>query len=169
VHTARLSRGIAAAALLAATSIHSAGATAGDMSLTIANFAAPIEILSFSTGASQTSGATGGGAGRPSFDGMNFVAPESTVSPTEWLKLASGEQISSAVLQVLSPVSGKLVSDWTFTNALLTSTEIGQASGGVATVQFSLSFGAIAYRVYAADGSIAQKMCWNVATNLSCL
>ena len=163
-HALTLNR-LAVVAATTVISFHSGNAvSAGNMLLTISGFTAPIEILAFSTSVSRPSAGTGGAGTTVNFSDANFVAPESAALPKEYAAVTRAQNLTSAQLQVLSPVTSQLISDWTFTPARVTRTGISRdvAIGGSASTNFSLGFDKVVYRVYAADGTIAQQVCWGV-------
>ncbi len=131
--------------------------SAGNMLLTITGFPAPIEILRFSTGVNRFGTAT-------RFQDASFLAPESAALPKAYATVTKGQYLTSAQLQVLSPVTSQLLSDWTFTTVQLTYAGISRdvAIGGAPGTNFSFAFDKVVYRVYAVDGSVAQQVCWGV-------
>ena len=140
-------------------------AQAGNMTLVIDGIAAPIDIRAFSLGASSSG--TVISAGKVSYQDVSFSALESAASPQQLLFTSNGVHRASAVLKIFSPATGLLLSDWTFTDLIITSFQIGNDPTGAAT-SFSLNFAKLSYRVYAANGStVAQQMCWNVVTSVS--
>ena len=109
---------------------------------------------------------------------MSFNAPESSASPLLLLWTSNASRRSTALLQISSPSSAALISDWTLADVAVTSVTVRSGDRdwtvGTAdtffppTVRFTLSFSQITYRVYAANGTVAQRTCWNVLQNRSC-
>ena len=170
LQSARLSRRVAAVAAIAAFGLQSTGAIAGNMSLAMTGIAAPIEIIAFSLGATRAASFSGGGGTvvPAVFHDLSFTAPESAATPLVWSMTARNNLIASAVLTIRSPATAQPISEWTFSNVYLTSAQIGQTSDQTATSQISLSYGKVSYRVYAADGSVSQQMCWDVTAGVAC-
>ncbi len=168
--TPRLSRRFVATVAIAATCALSARPHAGNLTLTLTGFPAPIEISSFSVGATKVPPVTGGSSTLANFQDAAFTAAESPATPLEITKLIAGARLTTAQLVVLSPTTGQLVSDWTFEEALVTSVALGHLSGASASpmTDFSLSYNKVTYRVFATDGSVAQRSCWNVVSNVAC-
>ena len=138
-------------------------AQAGNMSLVIEGIAAPVDIRAFSFGVSNSG--TVLTAGKVNYQDVSFVALESAASPPQLLFTSTGVHRASAVFKVFSPATGLLLSDWTFTDVIVNSFQIGGDPAGAST-SFTLNFGKLSYRVYAANGgTVAQQMCWNVATS----
>ena len=111
---------LTAMAATAVIGFHSGNAvSAGNMLLTISGFPAPIEVLRFSTRVYRYGTAV-------NFEGAYFSAPESGALPKEYAALTSGQNLTSAQLQVLSPVTSQLLSDWTFTPVRISSVSVGR-------------------------------------------
>ncbi len=157
-------------AAVAASSLLSASPNAGNLTLTLTGFPAPIDILSFSVGAIKVPPVTGGSSTLANFQNASFAALESPATPLEIAKLIIGERLTTAHLSVLSPTTGQLVSDWTFEQALVSSVALDHwsAASTFPTTSFSLSYDKVTYRIFAADGSVAQRSCWNVVGNVAC-
>ena len=152
---------------------------AGNMHLTINGIGTTIDVLDFAVGVSNPASFSGGdGAANSVYQDMSFTANESSASPLLLLWTSNASHRSTATLQVSSPSSAALISDWTLADVVVTSVVL--RSGGrdwtvttpdtffPPTVQFTLSFSRITYRVYAANGTVAQRTCWNVLQNRSC-
>lgn len=167
----RVSRRFVAMAAFLAMSLHSTSANAGNLTLTLTGFPAVIDVRNFSVGASKVPSFPSGTVTTPaSFQDAGFTAVESSATPLKIAKLITGERLATAQLVVLSPISGQLVSDWTFEEALVTSVSLIHASGASTfpTTSFTLSYNKVTYRVFAADGSVAQRSCWNIVSNVAC-
>jgi type VI protein secretion system component Hcp len=157
----------AIAVVIAATlSFLAAGSMAGNLKLTISGYATPIDVLSFSIGATRGTVVN--------YQDFNFTAVESALTPLLLGWTSSGFNGTTAVLQVLSASTSAPISDWTLTGWNMTSTQVGGAStassstAGAPTTNVSMKFTTITYRVFAADGTVAQRTCWNVSTKLAC-
>lgn len=168
----RVCRVAAAVAVFLGGSLHAASSTAGNMTLNLSGFAAPLDILSFNVGGQITGGfgGGGGGAGATSFQDASFLAPESAASPLEFAKLATGQHLASARLQVLSSTTAQPVSEWTFTDVVVNSISVDRTgvAGASSFIHFTLFYNKILYKVFAADGSVAQQMCWDLVLKASC-
>jgi type VI secretion system secreted protein Hcp len=121
-----------------------------------------IEVESWSWGATQlgnTGGGGGGGAGKVSIQDFNFVARTSKASPILFLRCASGQHISKAVLT--GRKAGKDQTEFltlTMSDLLVSSYQSG-GSAAAETVpldQVSLNFSKIKfeYKMQRADGSV---------------
>jgi hypothetical protein len=160
--SARLRQGIAAAAAAAAIGLHATAAVAGNMSLTISGITGAIDVGRFDFDISRRVGDNKTYAGDPA-----FTAPESAATPLELLWVATGNHATTAVLQIVSPVTGQLTADWTFTDVRMTSVTVDRAPGGSPTTKFSFAIGKYSYRVYNPNGSTVVA-CWDVSRNLKC-
>ena len=153
----------------------------GNMHLTINGIATTIDVLDFAAGANRVTSFGGGGGGgsiNSNYLDMSFNAPESSASPLLLLWTSNASRRSTALLQISSPSSAALISDWTLADVAVTSVTVRSGDRdwtvGTAdtffppTVRFTLSFSQITYRVYAANGTVAQRTCWNVPQNRSC-
>jgi hypothetical protein len=160
-------RGIAVAAAIV-IALQSTAAAAGTMSMTVSGIASPIEIQAFNFGASKGYDFTTGVAQPVSLGEVALTAPESAATPQLWVMAAGGTAITSVVLTVVSPVTAKTISDWTFTDARVTLAQAIAVTNVTTGAAFSLAYGTVTYRVYAADGTIAQQTCWNVTAGAAC-
>ena len=155
---------LAAAAIV---TFFAADSTAGNIKLTMSGYATPIDVLSFSIGATRSSTTV-------SYQNFSITALESALTPLLLGWTSSGFTGTTAVLQVLSATTAAPISDWTLGGWVVTSTQIGgvstasSSSAGAPSANFSMKFTTITYRVFAPDGSVAQRTCWNVNTNLAC-
>lgn len=149
---------LTAMAATAVIGFHSGNAvSAGNMLLTISGFPAPIEVLRFSAGVYRS-------GTRVNFQDASFSAPESAALPKEYGAVTRGQYLTSALLQVVSPVTSQLLSDWTFTNVKITYVGVSRdvAIADSTGTNLSFAFDKVVYRVFAADGSVAQQVCWGV-------
>jgi hypothetical protein len=143
------------------------GSMAGNMKLTISGYATPIDILTFSIGATRSSTTL-------SYQNFSITALESALTPLLLGWTSSGFSGATAVLQVLSATTSAPISDWTLGGWVVTSTQVGGVStassstAGAPSASFSMKFTTITYRVFATDGTVSQRTCWNVNTNLAC-
>lgn len=153
----------------------------GNMHLTINGIGTTIDVLDFAVGANSVTSFGGGGGGgsiNSNYLDMSFNAPESSASPLLLLWTSNASHRSTALLQISSPSSAALIADWTLADVAVTSVTFGSGSPDWTvstadtffppTVRFTLSFAQITYRVYAANGTVAQRTCWNVPQNRSC-
>ena len=165
-HSSLFSRavGLAVATIL---SLFAPALMAGNIKLTVSGYATPIDVLSFSIGATRSSTTV-------SYQNFSITALESALTPLLLGWTSSGLTGATAVLQVLSATTSAPISDWTLGGWVMTSTQIGGVStassstAGAPSANFSMKFTTITYRVFAPDGSVAQRTCWNVNTNLAC-
>ena len=164
--SSRASRWSVLAVATLATGLHATGALAGNMSLTLDGIAQPLDVFAYSGNAASSTTLTT--TGKVSYGNFVFNVPESAALPTEWLNLAQGRHLRSALLQVYSPATAKLTADWTFTDVVVTSITTSATPSAAAINTLSLAYGQIAYQVYAADGRVAARMCWSVTTNVKC-
>ena len=165
-------------AILACTLASGASAFAGNMSLALDGIPA-VQVSGFDNGVinagSSTSGG-GSGAGKAVFKDFNFRATQSAASPTLLKHVADGRHIPTGTLQVRSSDGTRLLSEWVFTDALVSS--FNAVNGDIdpksktgdmflsPETTFSLAFRKVCYRVYATDGTtVANEACWDVATN----
>lgn len=165
-------------AVLASIVMSSTAASAGNMSLEIDALPA-VQLSAFDTGASNVvvfSGGGGGGSGKVTFKAFGFKAPQSATTPALMRYVADGRHLQSARVQVRSTDGARLLSEWTLSDALVTSVEVvnGEADAKAKAgdiymppeTAFSLVFSRYCYKVFAADGAtIASQMCWDLATN----
>lgn len=134
-----------------------------------------IEVESWSWGATQlgsASGGGGGGAGKVSIQDFNFVARTSKASPILFLRCASGQHISKAVLTARK--SGREQAEFlrlTMTDLLVSSYQIAgsETADTVPIDQVSLNFSKIKfeYKMQRADGSSDAPVSteWDVKQN----
>lgn len=155
---------------IAAISLLAGSSFAGNMSLTLSGFTAPIEVVSFNFSATKQAVTTGSGPTIAIFNEVNFAAPESAATPLAFAKLVGAQPLTIAQFQLLSPATAQPSSDWTFTGVAIKSLQVSHdsSSGSFPRTTFSLSFNKVAYRKFAADGSVAQQMCWDVVANAAC-
>ena len=163
---------------LACFVMSAASASAGNMSLAITGLPA-IQLTGFSTGASDPatfSTGSGGGAGKVTFKEFSFKATQSAATPMLLLKVSNGAHITTATVQVRSLDGAQLVSQWDLTDVLVSAVDVTngavdpKAKNGdffaTPETSFSLQFGKVCYKVFAADGTtVASQMCWDQATN----
>ena len=147
-------------------------AVAPTVSLTISSLVAPIAIREFALGASSSttlSSGGGGGAGKVNYRDVSFSAAESTATPSLLLLVSNGLHTSTAKVEVRSPDSGALLSDWVFTDFVVTSMGMSASTETVSTLtHFSLGFARIKYRILAADGSVVTQSCFDIKQNIAC-
>jgi type VI secretion system secreted protein Hcp len=140
------------------------------MLLTITGYPAPIEILMFSEGASQSAtfvSGGGGGAGKVSFNDASFTAPETAAGPLQLATLAVGGHINQALLEVRSATTAALLSTWKFQDVLISSFTVSASEVDRAPqTSFSLSYGKIYYTVFKPDGTVAAVMGWDLQKNM---
>ena len=167
MHQSSLFSRATAVVVAAILSFVATGSLAGNIKLTVSGYATPIDVLSFSIGATRSSTTV-------SYQNFSITALESALTPLLLGWTSSGFTGATAVLQVLSATTSAPISDWTLSGWVITSTHISGVStassstAGAPSANFSMKFTTITYRVFAPDGSLAQRTCWNVNTNLAC-
>lgn len=167
MHQSSLFSRATAMVVVAILSFVATSSMAGNVKLTISGYATSIDVLSFSIGATRSSTTV-------SYHDFSITALESALTPLLLGWTSSGFTGTTAVLQVLSATTAAPISDWTLGGWVVTSTQIGAVStassstAGAPSTNFSMKFTTITYRVFAPDGSVAQRTCWNVNTNLAC-
>jgi type VI secretion system secreted protein Hcp len=133
-----------------------------------------IEILSFSFGATQTGGITGGGgAGKVIFSDISFTKPVDKSSPQLYLQCAQGKHIPTAILY--GRKAGERPTDYyiiKLTDVLISSVQTSGASGGDRpTESLSLNFTKIefSYARQKPDGSFEPPIQtgWDIKLNVA--
>jgi type VI protein secretion system component Hcp len=153
-------------------------ANAGNLSLTLDGITTPIEILSFKVGASNVGTVVcggGSGAGKVTYTGFAMTAPESAASPILLSGVNDGRHLRTGRLQVHSSSGLTLLSEWTFNNVAMVAFDIEsgapdpKAKGAnqflPPQTSFALEFSRVCYRIFGADGKVAQETCWDLAEN----
>lgn len=167
MHQSSLFGRATAIVVVAILSFVATSSMAGNMKLTISGYATPIDVLSFSIGATRSSTTV-------NYQNVSITALESALTPLLLGWTSSGFTGATVVLQVLSATTAAPISDWTLSGWGMTSTSVSGVStassstAAAPTTNFSMKFTTITYRVFAPDGSVAQRTCWNVNTNLAC-
>jgi type VI secretion system secreted protein Hcp len=132
-----------------------------------------IEILSFSFGATQTGGTTGGGgAGKVVFSDISFTKPVDKSSPLLYLQCAQGKHIPTAILY--GRKAGERPTDYyiiKLTDVLISSVQTSGASGDERpTESLSLNFTKIefSYARQKPDGSLEPPIQtgWDIKLNV---
>ena len=132
-----------------------------------------IEIYSFSLGATQTGGTTGGGgAGRVIFTDISFTKPVDKSSPHLYLLCAQGKHIPTAILY--GRKAGERPTDYyiiKLTDVLISSVQTSGASGGDRpTETLSLNYTKIefSYARQKPDGSLEPPITtgWDIKLNI---
>jgi type VI secretion system secreted protein Hcp len=132
-----------------------------------------IEIYSFSFGATQTGGTTGGGgAGKVVFSDISFTKPLDKSSPQLYLHCAQGKHIPTAILY--GRKAGERPTDYyiiKLSDVLISSVSTSGASGGDRpTESLSLNFSKIefSYARQKPDGSFEApiKTGWDIKQNI---
>ena len=132
-----------------------------------------IEIYSFSFGATQTGGTTGGGgAGKVVFTDISFTKPVDKSSPQLYLQCAQGKHIPTAILY--GRKAGERPTDYyiiKLTDVLISSVQTSGASGGDRpTESLSLNFTKIefSYARQKPDGSFEPPIQtgWDIKLNV---
>ena len=133
-----------------------------------------IEVRSFSWGCSNSgtmSQGSGGGAGKASFQDLNFMANTSVASPLLMQACANGRHIPSATLFVRKQGTDQLeYYTIKLTDLLVSSFQHSAGGGPGVTESFSLNFAKIefSYCPQKEDGSLdtAVKASWNLKQNV---
>ena len=131
-----------------------------------------IEILSFSFGATQTGGTTGGaGAGKVIFSDISFTKPVDKSTPLLYLTCAQGKHIPTAVLY--GRKAGERNTDYlviTLSDVLISSVQTGGSAGDRPTESISLNYTKIefSYARQKSDGSYDApvKTGWDIKQNI---
>ncbi len=179
--TRRAGSGAVLAAILL-LALHAPPSGAGNMTLSLAGVAAAIEITAFTTGLSNDVEVTPGGgttAGASEFAAFSFTSPQSAGSALLARYASSGLHFQSAQLRIFSADGAQLLSQWVLNDAIVSAFSVG--NGGPAqpratapssflppVTSFSLRFRQYEYTVYDADGTVASRMCWDLAKAKSC-
>ena len=121
-------------------------ATLAVQGLTPAN--EPIEVLSWSWGASQTGtvGGGGGGAGKVNLQDLSFTKRTDMLSPEIFKALAQGKHFARATLLVNADgVAGDPTHRFTFDEVLLTSYQPSGAGGSPVVESVSFAYGEVEF------------------------
>jgi type VI protein secretion system component Hcp len=146
---------------------------AGNMILTIDTLPA-VEVSGLRTAAENAGGTIGGGsgAGKPVYKAFEFAATQSAMTPTLLKQLTQGKHFQQARLQVFTSDGLRLTSEWALDEVFVSAVSIeGGAPDPKAKApntfqlpetKFSLQFAKYCYKVFAADGSVAGQMCYDL-------
>lgn len=130
-----------------------------------------IEIESFSWGATQSgTGASGGGAGKVSFQDIHFTMKTGKASPKLMLACATGEHIKEVVLTgEVSGKKGQKFLEIKMEDVLISSFQQGSSSGEYPTESVSMNFAKIVFTYYpvSPDGSLGTPVSggWDIKEN----
>jgi type VI secretion system secreted protein Hcp len=131
-----------------------------------------IDVMSFSWGASQTGGSTGGGggAGKVQFQDFHFTKHAGKGSPLLMLACASGKHMPAVQVVVTRDKGGKREEylKITLTDVLISSYQQSGDSGGLPVESLSLNFAKIRYdqAVMRPNGSSeVQTATWDLKGN----
>lgn len=164
--------------------LHAPPSGAGNMTLSLSGsgLTTALEVTAFTTGISvDVEIVPGGGttAGKSEFAAFSFTSPQSAGSALLARYASSGLHLQSAQLRIFSADGAQLLSQWVLNDAIVSAFAVG--NGGPAqpraaapisflppVTSFSLRFRQYDYTVFNADGSVASRMCWDLATVKAC-